>query len=220
MKVKTAVSALINLIFPTRCVLCGAVTVSPDKICLDCARENPCIHAQKRINVPKAGQTILCTVPYVYHGKIRESIIRFKFYGQIRSADFFGSKIAGELSKNAEKYDFISSVPISVKRRSQRGYNQSELIARAAAKELHLPYRECLVKTTDNKEQHKLTEKERRKNVQGVYELIQKEEVYGKHILLVDDIVTTGATLCECAEALFAGGAKEVSCAAIAQVEL
>ncbi len=220
MKTKPNLSAFMDLIFPPRCVLCGAVIRSADKVCQACAQEIEHIHAKKCIYVPGAGQTILCTVPYVYDGKVRESIIRFKFYGQTGSADFFGGQIAGELLENASEFDFITAVPISVPRRRLRGYNQSELIARAASKRLGLPYRESLVKTTDNKEQHKLSEKERRKNVCGAYRLVSKDEIYGKHILLVDDIVTTGATLCECAEVLFQGGAKSVSCAAIAEVEL
>lgn len=220
MKLKSAVSAFLNMIFPPRCVLCGEIVSLSDGICPNCARKIPHIHIKKRISVPKAGHTILCTVPYAYDGKIRESIIRFKFYGQTRSAEFFGTNIAGELLEHAAEFDFVSAVPVSASRRRQRGYNQSELVARVAAQKLGLPYRECLVKTADNKEQHKLNVKERQQNVQGVYELSQNEEISGKRVLLVDDIVTTGATLCECAEVLFAGRAKEVSCAAIAAVEL
>lgn len=220
MKIKLSLSAVINLIFPPRCVLCGEITRSAGEICKACAQEIPCIHAKKCIYVPDAGQTIVCAVPYAYDGKVRQSIIRFKFYGQTRSADFFGAQIAGELLENAAEFDFITAVPISAQRRKLRGYNQSELIARAAAKQLKLPYFECLVKITDNKEQHKLSQKERRNNVHGAYKLIKNNEIYGKHILLLDDIVTTGATLCECAEVLFKGGAKAVACAAIAEVEL
>ena len=220
MKLKSAVSAFINMVFPTRCALCGVVVSSADRICPDCAQKSPCIHVKKRMGVPGTGQTILCTVPYIYDGKVRQSIIRFKFYGQTRLAEFFGAQIAGELFESAAAFDFVTAVPISAQRKKIRGYNQSELVARVAAKRLELPYRECLVKTTDNKEQHKLSEKERRKNVHGVYKSINKEEIDGKNILLVDDIVTTGATLCECAMALLQTGAKKVACAAIAEVEL
>ncbi len=217
MKLKLAASALTDLIFPPRCVLCGALVHSGNRICPGCAEKNPRVHAQKRIYLAGTGQTILCSVPYIYDGAVRQAIINFKFYGQVRAADFFGAQIAGEIL-NGAAFDFVTAVPISAQRRRLRGYNQSELIAQAAAKRLGLPYRECLVKTTDNKEQHKLSEKERRRNVQGVYAL--KTEISGKNILLLDDIVTTGATLCECAGVLFQGGANKVACAAIAEVEL
>ncbi len=219
MRLKPAVSSFLNLIFPPRCALCGAVAPSAGMVCPDCQRENPCVHAKKRIFVPEAGQTIVCKVPYEYNGKIRQSIIRFKFYGQLQSAAFFGMKVAEEFTENKDQFDLVTAVPVSAERLRQRGYNQSERIARVAAEKLEIPYKECLMKTADNKEQHKLEKKERKRNVQGVYSPIG-QEIVGKRILLVDDIVTTGATLCACAEVLFAGGAKEVCCTAVAEVEL
>lgn len=220
MKLKALVSPFIDLLFPPHCVLCGKLISSGSRVCGNCAQENPCVHGCKRIDLPKSGKTMLCRVPYRYEGNVRQSIIRFKFYGETHTADFFGEQIAQEFLQDVSSFDFISAVPISSQRRKLRGYNQSELVARAVGKRLGLPYRECLVKTADNPEQHKLAKQERQKNVSGVYKLAQKDAAAGRNVLIIDDIVTTGATLAECGEVLYQGGAAGVLCAAIAQVLL
>jgi competence protein ComFC len=220
MRFKNAGSALLDLIFPPRCIFCRAVIPSGAQICNKCEKQILCIHSVKYMNVPETGETISCAVPYSYSGQVRQSIIRFKFQNQTQLAAFFAEKIAEEINQNYlnVKFDAVTSVPISAKRRKIRGYNQSELIARTVARRIGLPYEECLTKVTDNHEQHKLSEKERRRNVYGVYRPFGKDKLVGKKILLIDDIVTTGATLCECALVLFRSGAQEVACAAIAEV--
>ena len=147
-------------------------------------------------------------------------IFIFCFLGQKQFTGFYAEKMAEHISKSFSNihFDAITSVPISAKRCKLRGYNQSELLARAAAKQLNLPYCEYLIKTVDNKEQHKLNEKQRQKNVAGVYKPIREGQIVGKSILLIDDIVTTGATLRECASVLLQSGAGNISCAAIAEV--
>lgn len=212
-------SVLADLLFPPRCALCGAVVSSGAQICSDCEKECVRVDTCRRITLAENGKTIWCKVPYRYEGKVREAIIRFKFYGQTRSAGFFGRQIAALFPENAA-FDFVTAVPVSAKRRKARGYNQSELIARQAAEFLALPYRETLVKTEDNREQHKLARQERRKNVKGVYRALDEAALKSARILLIDDIVTTGATLGECARVLYRAGAEVISCAAIAEVLL
>ncbi|NLJ30660.1 MAG: ComF family protein [Clostridiales bacterium] len=210
---------LADLLFPPRCALCGAVVPFGVSVCPACEKECVRVDTCRRIDLAENGKTISCMVPYRYDGKVREAIIRFKFYGQTRSADFFGRQIAG-LFPDAPRFDFVTAVPISKERRRTRGYNQSELVARRAAGRLALPYREVLIKTIDNREQHKLDRKERRGNVKGVYRAAGGGSLQGASVLLIDDIVTTGATLGECAKVLLHAGAKSVRCAAISEVLL
>jgi competence protein ComFC len=220
MKIKSLSAVVVNLFFPARCVFCGDVIALRSQVCAKCDAEISRIDAVKCMYIPNMGETILCAVPYEYQDQVRQSIIHFKFYGQKQFAGFYAQKMAEHILKCyfPSQFDAVTAVPISTQRRKLRGYNQSELIARGIAKRLNLPYCEYLAKTVDNKEQHKLNEKERHKNVKGVYKPISKSCVTGKNILLIDDIVTTGATLCECAAALLQGGARKVNCAAIAQV--
>lgn len=219
MKLNAGLSRIADLLFPPHCIFCGEVIAPGLQLCAQCEAKNPRVHVKKRITLPETGKTIQCSVPFVYDGNVRKSIIEFKFYGKPELSNFFGSCIADELEQEISAFDLVTSVPISVKRRKQRGYNQSELIARRAAKQMQLPYCETLVKKLDNKEQHKLSERERSRNVRGVY-ASTGDSAIGKRILLIDDIITTGATLAECAVTLFQAGAQAVSCAAIAEVEL
>lgn len=219
MQIKSVLSRFLELLFPPRCALCGAVIPAGVQVCTRCRQENPCVHAEKRIDLPEGGKTISCKVPYRYEGKIREAIIRFKFYGRTSSAIFFGERVADEFAGQADQFDFITSVPVSAQRKKRRGYNQSELIARNAAQRLRLPYAEVLEKIADNPEQHKLSREDRKRNVCGVYRPLSSGTIQGKRILLIDDIVTTGATLGECAKELLEAGAQAVTCAAIAEVE-
>ena len=104
----------------------------------------------------------------------------------------------------------VTWTPLSRKRKRKRGFDQAELLARTAAGELGLPARKLLEKEKDNGPQsHLEDEAARRANVQGVYRLTG-EDLSGLRVLLVDDVVTTGSTMGECARLLLEGGAAEV----------
>ncbi len=109
-------------------------------------------------------------------------------------------------------------MPISSERKKSRGYNQSELVARGVSSFLGIPYSDCLVKIKDNPEQHFLSNSGRKSNVKGVYRL-SGTDIKDKKVLLIDDIVTTGSTISECAKVLRSGGA-EVYCAAVALAKM
>lgn len=218
MGLESVFSSVAALFFPPRCIFCGGVVSLSESVCEECRAKTPPAPAVRRIFVQSAGRIISCAVPFSYEGLVRQGILRFKFHGRKEAAGFFGAEIAREFPRAASHFDWITAVPLSVQRLKKRGYNQSELVARAAARILGLPYLECLEKTRDNREQHRLTEKERKRNVRSVYRAGNPEEISGKRILLIDDIITTGATLSACASALFQAGAAEVSAAAIARV--
>ena len=107
-------------------------------------------------------------------------------------------------------FDVITCVPLSKRRKNDRGYNQAELLARSVSKNLGIPYSELLRKVVNNKVQHKENARERKINVYGVYDLIDGVDVNGKTVLLVDDVKTTGSTLNECAKMLKMHGAEKV----------
>lgn len=115
-------------------------------------------------------------------------------------------------------FDFVTCVPLSAKGRRKRGYNQAALLAKQTALHLHLPYKATLIKIRENTAQHSLPKAMRWENVQGVYAPRRKTLLNGKSVLLIDDIVTTGNTLRECAHVLEKSGAT-VWCATLASVE-
>ena len=115
-------------------------------------------------------------------------------------------------------YDTIIPVPISNKRKMERGYNQSFLIAKKIAKSLNLEIiNNCLYKNKNIIEQSKLNKEDRQKNIQGVYKLINKEKLKNKKILLIDDIYTTGSTVNECSRTLRQADIKEIGVFTIAK---
>lgn len=208
-----------ELFFPPHCVFCGRIIAPGTKVCGTCAGIISPVNALRCMNLPGSGENIPCAVLYFYEDQVRDSMIRFKFQGEKRNADYYAEQLAKLIRSRMQtfSFDLVTAVPISRERKKKRGYNQSELIARKIAGELGVPYEECLEKIYDNPEQHRLLRGERVKNVLEVYRA-GTAETSGKKILLVDDIVTTGSTLSECTRILLNSGANTVVCAAVAQV--
>jgi ComF family protein len=150
-----------------------------------------------------------------YEGLIKNSIKRFKFSHKKEYAYEFAKLITKtiEICFRNQKFDLITCVPLHKNRFKKRGYNQSELIAKEAAKSLGFQFEKTIVKTKNNLPQHGLNFFKRQINVNGAYKAIRN--LSGKKILICDDIVTTGATLNECVSVLEAAGAK-VACACLA----
>ena len=122
-----------------------------------------------------------------------------------------------QIARDLPEADMITWVPISAKRLRKRGYDQVQLLARAVGPELGIPVEPLLEKIRDNRANSGLkTPAERRANVLGVYKAVGQEHFRGKRVLLLDDIVTTGATASECARVLLTAGAEEVIFAAVA----
>lgn len=110
-----------------------------------------------------------------------------------------------------QTYDIIGAVPIHKKRKNDRGYNQSELIAKEIARNIkEIRYENILKKVRNNNQQSLLKSYERKQNVSGVYEIQNKSIIENKKIILFDDIYTTGSTVNECSKILKTNNAKEI----------
>jgi len=162
-----------------------------------------------------------CISPLYYQDIVRDSILRYKFGSKKGYVTCYSKILARCIEDNyGGKYDLITWVPISTDRLKTRGYDQAMILAMATALEIDDVAAETLKKTRDNPAQSSLGEKdERRANVTGAYTVTDLELIEGKRILLIDDIVTTGATLAECARTLLLAGAGEVMCATIARIK-
>ena len=144
--------------------------------------------------------------------------MRYKFHGARHYASAYGRLLAMKLQREyPEGFDILTWVPVSRLRRIRRGYDQVELLARALGRELGMVPVCTLKKIRHNRQQSRIADSARRRaNVLGVYRVICSDEICGKRILILDDILTTGATVEECARMLRTYGAEEVHCAAIA----
>lgn len=208
---------LLRLIFPRRCIICRRF-VERGHICPDCKGKETAV--QRNFNIERGGSSRLMRVhaPHRYTGNYRKNIHRFKFDGVTDYARAIGQLIVDRVPEEAfEGVDFITFVPLNRDVRRRRGYNQAELIARAVAELKGIPVRDVLEKVKQNRPQHSLSASARKKNVKGVFAV--KEDIKGQNIILADDIITTGETMCECAKLLFRAGAGNVTgiCAASAE---
>ncbi len=152
---------------------------------------------------------------------MRSAILRFKFGGRKNYAAGFGKLLSRCIEERLSgKFDLISWVPVSNRRLRERGYDQAKLLAQAAAKELGFPFESTLRKIKHNPAQSGIHgAASRRANVKSVYAPAQPFAAKGLRVLLVDDIITTGATISEAARTLVAAGAEAVCAAALARVK-
>ena len=209
------ISVLLQLLFPEKCLLCGKVLANGEiDLCRHCRSDNPVYtHRKSR---PQFLDSF--TAVWYYEGDVRASLLRYKFSGRRSYATGYGRLLAMHLQKTyPDGFDMLTWIPISRRRKWKRGYDQVELIARATAAELGVKPIRLIRKIRHNQPQSGLKDaSQRRANVLGAYKVTQPEQVVGKRILLLDDILTTGSTASECARILKTAGAKEVHCAAMA----
>ena len=212
-------NGLLDLLFPPKCPFCGQVTEKPG-ICASCRRELPWTQGEDEVR--RGSGDFRCAAPLWYEGLAREGIHRLKFRGMTSAAGPLGEEIARSAAEHfSGAFDMVTWVPVSPKRLRQRGYDQARLLAQSACRLWGTQPLELLRKTVHNPAQSGLKEAAaRRANVLGVYEAVSPEKIAGRRILVVDDVCTTGATLCECARVLREAGAADVVCAAAARTRL
>ena len=213
-------SGILDLLFPPRCTFCRRILKRGENdFCSSCAGNLPVCEGSQAMQDGEYYSK--CISPLYYQDIVRDSILRYKFGSKKGYVTCYSKILARCIEDNyGGKYDLITWVPISTDRLKTRGYDQAMILAMATALEIDDVAAETLKKTRDNPAQSSLGEKdERRANVTGAYTVTDLELIEGKRILLIDDIVTTGATLAECARTLLLAGAGEVMCATIARIK-
>lgn len=211
------VAWLLDLVYPPKCAFCGKLLGKDESdLCGRCRKDLPEIGG----SIKRGEFFRRCWSVYSYEGCVADSIRRFKFSGMQQYAQVYGRLIAMNLLRNKVDFDVLSWVPISRKRRRQRGYEQTFLIAGTVAAELGCSCTETLKKVRDNPPQSmQKTAANRRGNVLNAYQAVRPERFRGKRVLLIDDIITTGATLSECSKTLRMAGAELVECATLAATQ-
>lgn len=203
-----------NTIFPSVCGICEKNINSNTYACTKCLNILKCYKERHLKDYNKNTCDEIFSL-YQYTGIIKNKICKFKF----REGKYIGKTFGYLLTQKAKEleFDYIIPVPISFKRFMERGFNQSEIMASEISKRLSKKMiKNVLIKTKNNKRQSELHEKDRKSNVIGVYKVKNKTKIYGKIILLIDDVYTTGATINECAEVLKKAGAKKIIAITIA----
>lgn len=231
--------ALLDLVWPRPCEICGQPAGESSRhFCWDCLAALPVIESPycSRCGDPVEGEI---TRDYVcslcvdrrpafdlarsalrYRGGIKEVLHRFKY----SQAVHLGPDLAMVLETCARahydiaRFDAVAYVPLFPARERDRTYNQARLLAGRLADALALPLaRGILVRIRETGTQTKLNLPDRARNVKGAFEVIAPEWVEGRSFLLVDDVMTTGATVSECSRALKAAGALDVCVVTVAR---
>lgn len=212
-----------SLIFPRRCVLCGEpmplFVKGGAMICNECAaRVRQHYRCTEGIRIDGADGA---AAPLLYRGAVAEAMKRYKFSHYQHYADWFAAQMTAELAARLEDWqpEVITYVPIGMMRRYQRGYNQSELLARAVAEKLNLPCRPLLSKRMFvTMQSHQKSPVQRRRNASRAFAPANQDALNGKRVVLVDDVITTGATAAAACAVLRDMGAGRVYVLSAARV--
>lgn len=211
-----AYEALRSLLFPSECMACGcSVTREMSGLCPKCRYEIPLTYywrdedniLRKRLN----GVTpIVHASAFLFYrdgGVWRKLIHRFKYSGEWQLAYNMGLYYGAELKASGlyDDVDVVVPVPLHAFKTMRRGYNQSTYLAEGIAKSLGVEVdRGSLRRSRNNPTQTRQTTADRWKNVDGLFRVRRPNRLKNKHILLVDDVLTTGATILACAAAIYA----------------
>ena len=206
--------SILNLFYPRVCAACGEPLLKDEEtVCLKC-----------RFTLPQTGYELNPDNPLTqnfygrvrFHavtacfffaktGKVQHLIHELKYKGNKEAGVFLGQQL-GESIKEAPLFqgiDFLIPVPLHPKREKQRGYNQSLMIAKGINEETDIPIGDkYLIRAVNTATQTKKSKEERYQNVKDIFEVHFADELQGKHVLLIDDVLTTGATLESCAHQL------------------
>lgn len=216
--VKAIANNFVNLLYPMHCHGCNKPLEAANKyhvcdLCISSVKYNAMPPFKIGIRGTRAHSACL------YEGALKELIHKFKYKGKTVLSKIL-SKFMIDYAAEALlplDIDLITVVPLHKKRLKEREFNQSLLLAGPISKEFDIPVKNILEKVRQTKYQNELLKKERLKNLKGAFSVCDKTDIFEKKILLIDDVMTTGATLRECSRTLLNEGAKTVTCLTLAR---
>lgn len=234
--------SLLNLIYPESCLICSeAIARQQDcGLCADCwenalrLRIAPpwCVSCGLPIPVVDGTSASLCAScilrppPYAgarsfgyYTSELGGLVQALKFHGRRNLVGLLAPLLASAFyaSWTREEFDLVVSIPLHAKRRRERGYNQAELLARTLARQIALPFSDALVRIRSTLPQIGLTQSQRLNNVRKAFHCNKSGRVSGRRVLLIDDVMTTGATAASASRALVEAGSLRVSVLTVAR---
>lgn len=214
-----------QVIYPASCCVCSCdLMLNENHVCTTCAYDLPYITTNEQ-DVTKlaklfwgraAIEQIHSLFNYQKGNKVQTILHQVKYKSKPKIAFYFGALLAKSIPAN-HSFNTIVPVPLHRKKLQKRGFNQSTAIAQGIASVLQLPVNEkCIRRNTYNESQTKFSKYDRYENVRSIFSVIKPEQVKNQHILLVDDVLTTGATIEACAVELLHVENCKVSIATLA----
>ncbi len=212
-KLKKIIDILLDIIYPKKCIFCEEVIpiLQEDNVCKRCYMDIDFIDYDK--------------MPFLhlfeYNEKTKFAIYRLKYYDKSSYAIEFAKMMYNKFSKLSviDEYDLVVYVPMYLRKKKTRGYDQAELLALHFSKLAGIPISQNnLIRTRNTIAQSKVSFEERKSNVEAAFSVQNREEFLNKSVILIDDIFTTGSTMFECASALKKAGACNICFYTLAKV--
>ena len=196
---KRIIKEVLYIIYPPndRCISCGEDFIGLCPIC------------KSEIKRVKENNDNYYSYAY-YNGVIKNLILNFKYKKIFLAGDILSEFLLEIIKENSIEADGIFFVPASKKSIKKRGFNQCEILAKKVGEFTSIPVYKSLVKIKETKEQKTLSKYDRKDNIKDAFMILKPEEVKDKKIILIDDVITTGATIRECEKVLREFGAKEI----------
>ncbi len=220
--------ATLDFVYPPYCLLCEAyLDAKEDLVCASCWQALPLLPQPL---MPVATLHILSGVPawfdksiaaYEYSPSVQELIHHFKYFGMHGLAKELGKKIGERIVQHnlTGEIDALVPVPLHAQRMRERGYNQAELLAEQVSELIGVPcLKDVLLRTRYTQPQAAMRREERRSNIQGAFAIKTGSTIDKARIALVDDVLTTGSTMNECAQVLRQAGAASVMSVTVVRV--
>jgi len=209
--IKYLVECLLQVIYfnDDICSVCSQICLEDELLCKGCIKGIKC--CEDTFIMEKSYEKYTYYSAAYYAGVIPELILKLKYKGDFRCGKALANLMAKTINNKAIKFDLISYVPASSKSFKSRGYNQSEYLAKAIGNSFGVPVVCCLKKTRETKDQIGLSRIMRWDNLTNCFKTTNDKKISGKNILLIDDVITTGATAFYCASELKKGGANKVT---------
>ena len=212
--VKEFLKSISYLVFPNLCIAClHEAPLDGELFCVKCTYHLPksdmCGDRENQFTERLIGIEGVETgaASYIFYegGAVGEIIHKIKYKGRKDIAKVLGKKLGEQLSKSPhyQGIDYLIPVPLHRKRYRKRGFNQSEELCRGLSESMDISTEtDNLIRIRYTKTQTKLSKAERQKNLKGAFTVKSPQDLRGKHVLLVDDVLTTGATIEECCKEL------------------
>ncbi|HEX4373235.1 MAG TPA: phosphoribosyltransferase family protein [Puia sp.] len=225
---KNIINSFSHLFFPHVCAGCGSDVINHSQLlCLDCLHDLPFTNFESfpnnpiekifwgRINVMSAASLLYFTK----NSSLQNIIHQFKYKGKKEIGFYFGKMMGNALmnSKRFENIDAIIPLPLFISKEKRRGYNQATILCEGISDSMNVEVlKDAVIRSVETETQTKKNRIERWLNIDGKFELRNEKALLNKHVLLVDDIITTGATLEACAAVLNNVNGIEISIATLA----